>query len=131
MNIAELVEPQTYAEEQEAQEQKFRYKPRNTKMLLGRGIYSAKRWLGQLFFWPVWYRHTILLVSYFGHWPCYDFLYFLFSAYHSFGAGWSEVSSGKRNYCNLRHSIKFEILAAYLEEQIKQRLFALPPLINN
>jgi len=36
MSISELVDPQTYAEEQEAQEQKFMDKQRNAKMLLGR-----------------------------------------------------------------------------------------------
>ena len=36
ISISELVDPQTYAEEQEAQEQKFMDKQRNAKMLLGR-----------------------------------------------------------------------------------------------
>lgn len=36
MSISELVDPQKYAEEQEAQEQKFKEKQRNSKMLFGR-----------------------------------------------------------------------------------------------
>ena len=36
MSISELVDPQKYAEDQEAQEQKYRDKHKNSKMLLGR-----------------------------------------------------------------------------------------------
>ena len=36
ISISELVDPQTYAEEQAAQEQKFRDKQQNAKMLFGR-----------------------------------------------------------------------------------------------
>jgi hypothetical protein len=67
------------------------------------------------------FTQTLKRSRYFGHWPCYDFLYFLFAPHHSFGAGWSEVSSGRRSYCDLRHFIKFKILALYLEGQIKQK----------
>ena len=37
MSISELVDPQTYAEEQETQEQKLSTKQRNAKMLLAGG----------------------------------------------------------------------------------------------
>ena len=67
ISISELVDPQTYAEEQAAQEQKFRDKQQNAKMLFG-------RWGGVilLFFRPVWYRLPVPvpLVSHFDGWSC-------------------------------------------------------------
>ena len=54
ISISELVDPQTYAEEQAAQ------------------CHTAKRWLGRLFFRPVWYRLPVPvpLVSHFDGWSC-------------------------------------------------------------
>lgn len=72
MSISELVDPQTYAEEQETQEQKLSTKQRNAKMLFGRwgGCHTDECWLGRLFFRSVWYRLPVLLVSHFGGWSC-------------------------------------------------------------
>ncbi|MFR1370136.1 MAG: helix-turn-helix domain-containing protein [Eisenbergiella massiliensis] len=74
ISISELVDPQTYAEEQAAQEQKFRDKQQNAKMLFWKvgWCHTAKRWLGRLFFRPVWYRLPVPvpLVSHFDGWSC-------------------------------------------------------------
>lgn len=150
ISISELVDPQTYAEEQAAQEQKFRDKQQNAKMLFGRwggvillnagwdgyssGLYGTDfpypyHWLAILTVGLVLLfitskdmgkKHRLeALQSIIG--LAMIFLYFLFAPHHSFGAGWSEVSSGRRSYCDLRHFIKFKILALYLEGQIKQK----------
>ena len=134
MSISELVDPQKYAEEQEAQEQRFKEKQRNSKMLFGRwgaivlintgwdgyssGLYGTD--------FPYYFDNRPCPIVYYikGYgekaqvgtfanccWTYYDFLYILFTAYHSFGTCWSKVSSFRYYYSHLCHHIKFEILA--------------------
>ena len=71
ISISELVDPQTYAEEQAAQEQKFRDKQQNAFWQVG-GCHTDECWLGRLFFRPVWYRLPVPvpLVSHFDGWSC-------------------------------------------------------------
>ncbi len=58
ISISELVDPQTYAEEQAAQEQKFRDKQQNAKMLFGRwgGVILLNAGWDGYSSGSVWYR---------------------------------------------------------------------------
>ena len=118
MSISELIDTKKYAEERDVQTQKCDDKQRNSKMLFGRwgavALINAG-WNG----YSSGLYGTPLLVSNFSDWSCYDFFHFLFATYHFTGTNWSKLFSCRHCYCNLRHYIKFEILAIYMESQIE------------
>ena len=79
MSISELIDTKKYAEERDVQTQKCDDKQRNSKMLFGRwgavALINAG-WNG----YSSGLYGTLLLVSNFSDWSCYDFFYFFFRA---------------------------------------------------